>query len=122
MTKLEELKAAREDAWVAAHDAEAAAFAWCTACDVIAAYKAKLKKIQEENPMTKLEKLKAAYNAARDAYEADLDAEYACDAYRDAAACAAARDAGDASWDARNAALAAYKAELKKTQEENSDD
>jgi hypothetical protein len=96
MTKLEELKAAREDAWVAAHDAEAAAFAWCTACDVIAAYKAKLKKIQEENPMTKLEKLKAAYNAAR--------------------------DAGDASWDARNAALAAYKAELKKTQEENSDD
>ena len=49
MTKLEELKAAREDAWVAAHDAEAAAFAWCTACDVIAAYKAKLKKIQEEN-------------------------------------------------------------------------
>jgi hypothetical protein len=44
-TKLEEMKAA---AWVAAHDAEAAAFAWDTACDVIAAYKAELKK-QEEN-------------------------------------------------------------------------
>jgi hypothetical protein len=72
--------------------------------------------------MTKLEELLTAYHDARDAYEADLDAEYACDAYRDAAACAAARDAGDASWDARNAALAAYWAELEKTQEENSND
>jgi hypothetical protein len=55
-TKLEELKAAYDAytaaetaAWVAAHDAEAAAFAWDTACGVIAAYKAELKKIQEEN-------------------------------------------------------------------------
>jgi hypothetical protein len=56
--------------------------------------------------MTRLEELKAAYSA-------DLDAEIACDS-SDAAACAAARDAGDASW-------AAYEAELKKIQEENSE-
>jgi hypothetical protein len=71
--------------------------------------------------MTKLEELKAAYDAASATYSADLDAEIACDA-ADAAACAAARDAGDASWDARNAALAAYRAELNKKQEENSND
>jgi hypothetical protein len=45
MTKLEELTAAREAAWVAAHDAEAAAFAWDAACD---AYCAELKKTQKE--------------------------------------------------------------------------
>jgi hypothetical protein len=71
--------------------------------------------------MTKLEELKAAYLAASAAYSADLDVEYACDA-ADAAACAAARDAGDASWDARNAALAAYQAELKKIKEGISND
>jgi hypothetical protein len=48
MTKFEEQTAAREAAWVAAHDAEAAAFAWDTACDVIAAYKAELKKHKEK--------------------------------------------------------------------------
>jgi hypothetical protein len=70
--------------------------------------------------MTKLEELKAAaYDAYRAACHAALAAAW--DA-ADAAACAAARDAGDASWDARNAALAAYRAELNKKQEENSND
>ena len=56
MTKLEELKAAREAAWVAAHDAEAAAFAWDgVACD------------------DAHDAVWDAYKAARDAYEDELD-------------------------------------------------
>ena len=66
--------------------------------------------------MTKLEELKAAYDAADTA---------ASDAWDDARA--DAWDAfeaahGGALWAARNAAWLAYKAELKKTQEENSND
>jgi hypothetical protein len=72
--------------------------------------------------MTKLEKLKAAWDATNTAYSAALDAEYACDAAADAAACAAARDASDATWGASTAARDAYEAELKKVQEENSYD
>ena len=70
---------------------------------------------------TKLEKLKAARDAARDTYEADLDAEYTCDADADSAVACAARDAGNATYAAFAACDDAYKAELKK-QEENSDD
>lgn len=54
---------------------------------------------------TKLEELKAAYDDTWDAY----DTWTAWDDYV-------------AAWKARNAAWGAYKAELKKTQEENSDD
>lgn len=66
--------------------------------------------------MTKLEELKAAYDAADTA---------ASDAWEDALA--DAWDAfeaahGGALWAARNAAYAAYQAELKKTREENSND
>jgi hypothetical protein len=55
--------------------------------------------------MTKLEELKAAYDAAQDA----------ADAARVAAADADWDDAAyDAAWDAADAAYKAYKAELKK--------
>jgi hypothetical protein len=153
MTKLEELKADSEaaraardaalDAYEAAvaaacYDAGAgalvawdtyaeAAYVWRVAND---AYKAELKKKQEENSMTKLEELKVALDdadvaydaaraAARDARDAASDSEEA--AY---AAEVAAQDAGDAFWAVkryRDAALDAYD-ELKKTQEENSND
>jgi hypothetical protein len=82
--------------------------------------------------MTKLEELKAAYDAADDAYDA------ACEVGDDAWA---ARVAGAAAWDteeayavagavyaetaayvARAAAWDAYYDELKRTQEENSND
>ena len=53
--------------------------------------------------MTKLEELKAAVDAAYDAFDA----------------ADAAREAADAAWDA---AEIAYEAELKKTQQENSND
>jgi hypothetical protein len=73
--------------------------------------------------MTKLEELKAAYDAANAAYDTALKAECACDAATDSAAClAAARDASDATWGASTAARDAYEAELKKVQEENSYD
>ena len=72
--------------------------------------------------MTKLEKLKAARDAARDTYEAALGAEYACDAAYDAPACVAARDAGNVTYAAFAAARAAHEAELKRVQEENSND
>lgn len=65
--------------------------------------------------MTKLEELTAAYIAALDAYDTALDAEYACDAATDAAACAAARDDGDVAYADYKAASDAYKVELKKT-------
>ena len=61
--------------------------------------------------MTKLEELKAACAAAWDAADAASDAA----SYTWDAACAAAYDAADAASDA-------YRAELKKTQEENTDD
>ena len=65
--------------------------------------------------MTKLEELKAARDAA---YVADDMAADTYAAYEDAATYAAA----DAAWrDARDA-RAAYRAELKKTQEENPSD
>jgi hypothetical protein len=67
-----------------------------------AAYKAELKK-QEENSMTKLEELRVAYDAT---YET---AAYAVESAE------AAADAAEEAWDA-------YQAELKKTQEENSND
>ena len=54
--------------------------------------------------MTELEELTAAYIAALDAYDAALKAECACDAATDYAACAAARDAHDAAWNAYTAA------------------
>ena len=132
MTKLEELKAAREaaydvrDAAVAAIDAayanrddddiwDAAARKAVAALDAVAdvardAYEAELKKTQEENPVTKLEELKAA---AWDAYEAACDADAAERAAK--AAAYYAEEAADDAW-------AAYRAELKKTQEENSND
>jgi hypothetical protein len=113
MTKLEKLlaaakatEAASKSAYYVAHDAatkDAALVAWATYYDVdyarivaFDAYKAELKKVQEENPMTKLEELKAVSAAwvAVDATYAAYDAD---------------------AWDA-------YCAELKKTQEENSDD
>ena len=78
--------------------------------------------------MTKLEKLKAAWDATNTAYSAALDAEYACDAAADAAvsnidaACAAARDASNATYAAYAAARDAYQAELKKVQQENSNE
>jgi hypothetical protein len=55
MTKLEELKAAAYDAYRAACHAAVAA-AWDAYC-------AELKKIHEENPLTKLEEMKAARSA-----------------------------------------------------------
>jgi hypothetical protein len=61
--------------------------------------------------MTKLEELEAACEAARAAWKADYEA-----------ACDAARAACHASWNAYAAAEDAYKAELEKTEEENSDD
>jgi DNA-binding IclR family transcriptional regulator len=75
-------------------------------------------KYEGGNRMTKLEELKAALDTAADAWVA-VDAEYAA---HDAAAPAAARDASDAAWAAHGATWAAYYAELKKTQGENSDD
>jgi hypothetical protein len=69
--------------------------------------------------MTKLEELKAALEAAGIACEAAWDA--ARDDARAASAYAAVDDY-EAAWDARNAAWFDYKAELKKTQEENSND
>jgi hypothetical protein len=63
--------------------------------------------------MTKLEELKAAYEAAVAAYDA-----YAASAW-DAVAC---DDAHNAVWDAYTTARDAYEAELNKTQEENSND
>jgi hypothetical protein len=133
MTKLEELKITLDaacdvrDAAVAAIDAayadrdyrddddiwNAAARKAVAALDAVAdvardAYEAELlaelKKIQEENGrMTKLEELKADYDAAEAAVEAIW---------------AAADD--DVRAAARDAARDAYEAELKKTQEENS--
>jgi hypothetical protein len=135
MTKLEELKITLDaacdvrDAAVAAIDAayadrdyrddddiwNAAARKAVAALDAAAdvardAYEAELlaelKKIQEENGrMTKLEELKADYDAAEAAVEAIW---------------AAADD--DVRAAARDAARDAYEAELKKTQEENSND
>jgi hypothetical protein len=75
--------------------------------------------------MTKLEELKAAYDAADDAFDAACEVGDAAWAAHGAAAW----DADEAyvyvetaAWAARAAAWDAYKAELKKTQEENSDD
>jgi len=100
MTKLEKLKVAwdAEEAW---RDAGAEAVhkaavdeAYDEAHNALVAYKAERNKIQEERAkMTKLEELKAAYEAA-------YDATYA------------------AAW----AAEKAYYDELKKTQEEKSDE
>jgi hypothetical protein len=74
--------------------------------------------------MTKLEKLKAARDAARDTYEVALGAEYALHAEyaADSAVACAARDVGNATYAAFAAYDAAYKAELKKTQEEQTND
>jgi hypothetical protein len=66
--------------------------------------------------MTRLEELKAAYEAAVAAYDA-YDA-YAASAW-DAVAC---DDAHNSVWDAYTTARDAYEAELNKTQEENSND
>tara|TARA_R110002167_G_scaffold101274_2_gene263939 strand:- start:563 stop:898 length:336 start_codon:yes stop_codon:yes gene_type:complete len=106
MTKLEELEAARNAAWVA-YDAWDAKAAWDAAWSWVAArnaYQDELKKTQEDQAqMTKLEELKAAYDAAWDAADA---ADAACaDAH---AACVAA---GAAFY-----AAGAYRDELKKTQ------
>jgi hypothetical protein len=93
MTRLEELKAAAWDAYCAG-----------------------LKKIHEKNPLTileelKLEKLKAARDAAWDAYEI---------AVHDALGAVVVVDAS--YWDAYVAAYGVYEAELKRVQEENSND
>jgi hypothetical protein len=71
MTKLEELKAAAWDTYEAANAANAAEraakaaayYAAERADDAWVAYKAELKKTQEENPLTKLEEMKAARSA-----------------------------------------------------------
>ena len=132
MTKLEELKAAREaaydvrDAAVAAIDAayanrddddiwdaaarKAVAALDAAAVDACAAYEAELKKTQEENPMTKLEELEAAIDAAY----ANRDADDIWDA--------AARKAVAALDAVADVARDAYEAELKKIQTENSND
>ena len=68
--------------------------------------------------MTKLEKLKAARDAARDAYSAALTSEYVCDAAAYSATRAAARDASSATYAAFAAARDDYEAELKKTKEQ----
>ena len=120
MTKLEELKAAAEAAAAArAAAADAAVWATADAARADAAYYAELKRIQEENPMAKLEELKAAAEAARDdaraaVYDAldavvVVDDEYVADA--------AAWDAEAVLAAAADAARDAYEAELKKTQE-----
>jgi ketosteroid isomerase-like protein len=66
--------------------------------------------------MTKLEELKAAYAAADEA------ASDAWDNAWDADAAWTAWGAYEAAWSARNVAWVAYRAELKKTQKENSND
>jgi hypothetical protein len=146
-TKLEELKMAAEaadaaeaDTWAAywaahgdaaADDAEAADAAEDDTLAAYAAYYAELKKVQEENPMTKLDELKAAADAAYDAAVAAdvrvaaVAADVRAAAVDDEAAIDAAYEAWAAYWDALDdaldAALDAYEAELKKVQEENSD-
>jgi hypothetical protein len=68
--------------------------------------------------MTRLEELKADSEAARAARDAALDAY-------EAAVAATCYDAGAGAlvaWDTACGVIAAYKAELKKTQEENSND
>jgi hypothetical protein len=111
MTKLEELKAAAEEARDAVWSQNGKAITWAAwgslwdarhAAET--AYDDELKKTQEEKPMTKLEELKAAYLAADAAAWAVYDA-VAYDAYA-----------------AAHAAWAAYEAELDKTQEENPND
>jgi hypothetical protein len=67
--------------------------------------------------MTKLEELKAAWQAA---YDAATDAGEAQAAAYDAAD--AAEAAADDAWDNNFIARAAYRAELEKTYKENSDD
>ena len=71
--------------------------------------------------MTRLEKLKAAEADAWAAYDAVAYDAVDYDAYADAWDAFQAAHGG-ALWAARNAAWAAYRAELKKTQEENSND
>jgi hypothetical protein len=67
--------------------------------------------------MTKLEELKAAYVAANDAASDAWDNAWGAEA-----ADVAAWGAYEAAWSARNVAWVAYRAELKKTQKENSND
>ena len=117
MTKLEELKAAADAARDAAYD-DLHSDAWAVYGDAWNAYKAELKK----NPVTKLDELEVAYNAA---WRADGDAAWAVHVAWDAEEASATAVAA-AAWvtinAAYNAARDAYEAELKKTQEEDSND
>jgi hypothetical protein len=73
MTKLEELKAACDARADAGYAADAACEAvWDAYDDAYEAYEAELRKVRKENPMTKLEELKAAWVAAWKVYEAEL--------------------------------------------------
>jgi hypothetical protein len=131
MTKLEELKATYDAAYEAAEaaleardraywvyeDAEDFSNAACDARDdAREAYMAELKKTQEGTLMTKLEELRASAYAAN-AAACDATASDVYDSFD------AVRDADiDAAWDAYRAARDAYEAELKKTQEEDSNE
>tara|TARA_B110000902_G_scaffold105268_1_gene124432 strand:- start:191 stop:517 length:327 start_codon:yes stop_codon:yes gene_type:complete len=108
MTKLEKLKAAYVSAACQYSSASGSGVetARVDAASAWGAWKSEMKK-QQENTNTKLEELKAAYDASRDA----------------------AYDAADAAWDASydawaaayDAADAAYQAELKKQKEKQDD-
>jgi hypothetical protein len=117
MTKLEKLKAAAEAARDTAYDNNHSDV-WAVYGDAWDAYKAELKK----NPVTKLDKLGVACNAA---WEADGDAAWAVHVAWNAVDASATAVAA-AAWvpinAAYNAARDAYEAELKKTQEENSNE
>jgi mevalonate pyrophosphate decarboxylase len=102
-TKLEELKTKIEVA-IQALEGIMVDPTWGLEHETYMRCRVALRKLKEENPMTKLEELKAA-----------IDDTYA-------AAKAAAYDTSAAAWAAYVAACDAYYDELNKKQEENSND
>jgi hypothetical protein len=117
MTKLEELKATCDAARDTAYDNNHSE-AWAVYGGAWNAYKAELNK----NHVTKLDELEVAYDAA---WRAEDDATWAVHVAwvaRDASATTVAVAAWVPINAAYNAARAAYEDELKKVQEENSND